>query len=102
MEQELSSVLWLFVLDFSYFRLSYKIRGTTLNKNDDVWVSTLDDIYECRVSRTKPYCGKLTITVDGNLLFEQSVSLDYDARFGPDIANVAEWQELCVNYIDGE
>jgi len=66
-----------------------------------VWESKLDDIYNCKVSRSEPYQGVLTIEKDGNVLFTKDVSLMYDAIFGPDVSDLAEWEDLCVNFVDG-
>lgn len=66
-----------------------------------VWEANLDEKYECRVNRTKPYTGVLTITEDGKELFSKDVSIAYDAQFGPDVSDVMEWQDICVEFIDG-
>ena len=68
---------------------------------DVVWEAKLDDLYECRVVRGEPYAGVLTITEGGKVLHRQDVALSYNAQFGPDVADVAEWQDICVGVIDG-
>ena len=65
-----------------------------------VWQSTLDGRYEVFVVRVAPYRGKLTISDAGNTIFSQEVGLMYNAQFGPDVADVADWQEIVVNFID--
>lgn len=69
---------------------------------DVVWESKLDDIYECKVVRKAPYKGTLTIERDNSVLFNREVSLMYDAIFGPDVSDLAEWEDLCVNFVDGD
>jgi hypothetical protein len=67
-----------------------------------VWQSTLDGRYEVVVVRIAPYRRKLTIFDAGNTIFSQKVGLMYNAQFGPDVADVAEWQEIVVNFIDNK
>lgn len=67
-----------------------------------VWRSTLDGSYEVTVVRVAPYQGLLTITDAGQDIFSQQVGLMYNARFGPDISDVADWQEIVVQFIDNQ
>ena len=69
---------------------------------ETVWESTLDDIFECRVVRTGERTGQLTVkeNVNGQMLLDTAVGLSYGAQFGPDIADIAEWQHQCVNAVD--
>lgn len=69
---------------------------------DLVWQSMLDEVFDCRVTRTGPYRGQLTVTDTKNAfdLIEKEVTLSYDAKFGPDIADVGLWQQLCVEAVD--
>jgi hypothetical protein len=69
--------------------------------NDLVWTSLLDGRYTVAVTRTTPYCGELTIAEGANVLFRKEVSLAYDARFGPDVADVVSWQCDVITFIDG-
>lgn len=66
-----------------------------------VWSSTLDDVYECEVSRTGEYKGQLTVSKGGETLYTEDVTLSYGAKFGPDVDDVWAWQESCVKFIDG-
>lgn len=70
--------------------------------SDVVWESKLDDIYECKVVRNAPYQGILTIEQDNTVLFNKEVSLMYDAVFGPDVSDLAEWEDLCIKFVDGD
>jgi hypothetical protein len=36
----------------------------------------------------------------GEEIFSRQVGLMYNAQFGPDIADVADWKEIVVNFID--
>ena len=67
-----------------------------------IWGSTLDDRYEVQVVRLAPYIGKLTIRDDGEEIFSQQVGLSYGAVFGPDVSDIAEWQEIAANFIDNK
>lgn len=35
-----------------------------------------------------------------SLCLESDVSLSYDAKFGPDIADVNLWQDICTKWAD--
>lgn len=73
-----------------------------MERNGIVWESVLDDRYRVTVIRTAPYRGTLRIEdreVD-RILHEEEVSLSYAAMFGPDLADVARWQELAMQVID--
>lgn len=69
-----------------------------------IWEATLDDIYKCEVTRTDEYKGLLKVTNTQNLfvLLEQQVGLNYGAKFGPDVDDVAEWQELSCQAVDNQ
>ena len=66
-----------------------------------IWEAKLDELYDCKVTRISENRGKLTM-VDpfDRILLEQDVGLLYGAVFGPDIDDVAYWEELCVKVID--
>jgi allophanate hydrolase subunit 1 len=70
--------------------------------NNIIWESTLDDIFLCKVMRESERIGVLSIkeTINGQTIFERKVGLSYGAHFGPDVEDVAKWQELCVNAVD--
>lgn len=44
----------------------------------------------------------MTITAAGREIFSQPVGLTYNAQFGPDIADVAEWKKIAVDFIDNK
>ena len=69
-----------------------------------VWESKLDTIYNCQVTRTDEYKGilKLTNTENDWVLVEQEVGLSYGAKFGPNVDDVAQWQEICIQAVDNQ
>lgn len=73
-------------------------------KDDDliVWSSMLDAKYTIQVTRTAPYRGELTIADGTNVLHREFVDLSFDALFGPDVADVASWQEAAIRFVDGQ
>lgn len=69
-------------------------------KANEVWTATLDNKYTVTVIREAPYRGILTITEGKLVLHRESVGLMYDALFGPDVDDVASWQDIAVRFID--
>jgi hypothetical protein len=65
-----------------------------------VWTSTLDARYEVTVTRTDDYHGELTISKGNQVLHRESVGLSYGAIFGPDVANVADWQRIALEFVN--
>ena len=68
-----------------------------------VWEATVDDhTFHCKVVRTDDYAGTLIVTVTetGEVLLTEQVTLSYQAMFGPDVSDVAEWQERSLGAID--
>lgn len=62
-----------------------------------IWEAKLDDLYDCKVTQTDDYLGQLTmIDPFDRKLIDREVQLTFGARFGPDVADVAYWEELCV------
>lgn len=70
-----------------------------MNENE-VWATTLDDKYSVTVTREAPYRGILRIAEGGKVLHTETVGLMYDALFGPDVDDVARWQEIAVRFVD--
>jgi hypothetical protein len=71
--------------------------------NDDeliVWSSTLDRKYTIAVTRTALYHGELTIAEGATLLHRRPVFLAFDALFGPDLTDVAKWQDIALAFVD--
>ena len=68
-----------------------------------VWHSKLDEKYDCQVKRLNDYTGRLTMldTETQKILLDKQVGLSYGAQFGPDVSDVAYWQDACVKAADG-
>ena len=66
-----------------------------------VWGSLLDGRYTVAVRRIHPYRGELTITEDDRVLLRKEVGLAFDALFGPDVDDVATWEEEALRFVDG-
>lgn len=69
-----------------------------------VWQSQLDDRYDCRVTRNSYHEGTLVVEdkQDGRQLLEKKVTLSYGAQFGPDMFDVAAWQDDCIAVVDAQ
>jgi len=65
-----------------------------------VWTSMLDGKYTIKVTRTTPHNAELTIEEDMNILHREPVALSFDALFGPDVADVASWQDIAIQFVD--
>lgn len=67
-----------------------------------VWSSLLDNAYDCFVSRIGESLGQLrVVNIDTKeVLLDQEVELSYGAQFGPDVDDVAYWQDLCTQVVD--
>lgn len=71
--------------------------------SDVVWEQTVDNNeYQCQVTRIdgKTHSGELTVTNDGTVIHREEVGLAYGAIFGPDVDDVATWQDRCIQVID--
>lgn len=67
-----------------------------------VWESDLDNQYDCKVTRIDEYNGTLTVVnkAEGNVLLCEAVTLAFGAAFGPDVADVLDWQDRCIRAVD--
>lgn len=67
-----------------------------------IWQATLDDRYDCRVERINEAHGRLQVldTTDQRMLLLKEVTLAYGAAFGPDVDDVADWEQWCVEAVD--
>ena len=68
-----------------------------------VWHSKLDNRYLIEVQRTSSHKGALRVfdhQKRDKEIFSCNVSLLYGAPFGPDISDVADWQNKIVDFID--
>jgi hypothetical protein len=69
---------------------------------DVIWESLLDGRYKVMVTRTGPYRGEWCIRFGDQVLDRQNVGLSYGALFGPDVDDVANWQERAIEFIDAQ
>jgi hypothetical protein len=67
-----------------------------------IWTSTLDGRYAVTVTRLDKYCGELTIREHNRLIHRHAVGLAYGALFGPDVDDVATWQQMAIEIVDGQ
>ena len=68
---------------------------------DIVWSSKLDHRYDVTVYRaTIPYGGVLVVKDGASQLARSTVRLSYDAKFGPDVADVEAWANAAMAIVD--
>ena len=65
-----------------------------------IWETTLDDIYDCEVTRQDDSTGILTIKTKNIVVYSCAVNLSFGSIFGPDVHDVAEWESICIDYAD--
>ena len=71
------------------------------NPDAEIWSSMLDGRYRVTVHRVSRSRGELNIRDGNRLIHRQEVTLMYGAIFGPDISDVATWQEIATTVVDG-
>jgi hypothetical protein len=76
-------------------------------KQDDepqvVWHQTVDrNVWWAKVTRVDNYKGRLQVgrVSDDEIILDEEVGLAYQAIFGPDVDDVALWQEKTIEAID--
>lgn len=68
-----------------------------------VWWAKLDDRWQIEVQRTDAYHATLCVFDHDNsdvLAHSEPVGLSYGALFGPDMGDVAHWQDKVMAYVD--
>lgn len=68
-----------------------------------IWCAILDKRFKCEVQRTEPYNGVLVVfdsMMNDNIMYEVPVPISFDGPFGPDIVDVAQWQQMVIDAID--
>lgn len=66
-----------------------------------IWQSPDDKgRYQVEVRRVSASEGTLVLLRDGQVLRQQQVSLAYGAMFGPDVADVMEWNRIATQWSD--
>lgn len=73
-----------------------------MSEGQTVWKAMMDDRYRVTVTRVASHRGRLRIvdTTRDELVHEEEVRLRYGAIFGPDTADVVEWQKTAVRVVD--
>ena len=71
-----------------------------MSNSEIIWESKLDDTWDCKVIRESDYQGRLVVSDNDEVILNETVSLAYGATFGPDISDVAQWQDMCVDVVD--
>lgn len=70
---------------------------------DVIWADTVDNgAWEAKVVGTSDRAGELTVTesATGQVVHRETVGLSYGAVFGPDVADLSQWQDTVINVID--
>lgn len=67
----------------------------------EIWSSMLDGRYAVTVHRLNRSRGELNVRDGNRLIHRQEVTLMFGAVFGPDISDVATWQEIATTVVDG-
>ena len=87
-------------------RLQVRFLSSAPNRcamNEDiVWAVKLDKKYDVKVTRTGDYTADLRIEEDGKVLHSEPVTLSFRALFGPDVADVADWERIAVKFVDSQ
>jgi len=68
--------------------------------NNRIWAAKLDDHYDVIVDRIGAHTATLKVMDGDNILYQQNVALAYGAQFGPDVGDIAEWQEIAADTVD--
>lgn len=70
--------------------------------NTKVWKDVLDKKYPTYVERLEPYKGELVIMDGDKEIYRKPVGISYDAKFGPDVMDISEWENTVAKFIDEE
>jgi len=68
--------------------------------DDIIWESKLDGKWNCVVTRVNESSGNLTVSDDQETILNVNVSLAYGAVFGPDVSDLSQWQDMCIEVVD--
>jgi hypothetical protein len=77
----------------------------SVTEENVVYQNTIDNnTWEMKVVRVTDYQGELSVTrvADGEVVHTAIVGLAYGAIFGPDAADVADWQDAALKVIDAQ
>ncbi len=73
-----------------------------MTEKDIVWSTRVDKSYQVEVIRTGDYTANLVVMDGDKELLKEQVNLAFKALFGPDVADVADWQARVIRFIDEE
>lgn len=66
-----------------------------------IWESQLDGVFDCKVERIDERVGRLTVIDQfDRMLLNKEVGLSYGAMFGPDVSDIALWEDMIIKVID--
>ncbi len=70
-------------------------------KQDILWesVDRINPDYFVKVVRTSPYTGDLIVYHKKQSFHVQKVHVRYDAKFGADYGDIAEWSEIAEEVV---
>jgi hypothetical protein len=76
-----------------------------MTEEDVIWENTVDGgVWGCKVTRVTDYQGELEVwnVASNDVILSERVGLAYDAIFGPDVSDVAQWMEQTLAAIDAQ
>lgn len=75
--------------------------GTSFERGDTVWASVLDGKYIVEIQRRFRRNFLCIFGLDGEFLQSEVSTVAYGAMFGPDVGDVAMWEERAQAIVDG-
>ena len=67
------------------------------------WENKVDNRYDVFVEATGDGYKGFLVVMDGEKeLLREETTISYAARFGPDMSDVAQWEQRCLEVIDGK
>ena len=67
-----------------------------------IWAARLDNAYNCEVILTEDgRSASITIEENGEVIYDEPTVMVFEPRFGPDVADVACWENQIIEFIDG-
>lgn len=77
-------------------------RALPVASANEVWRATLDGKFNVSVTRIDPSLGTLAIRRSGDVtpFATKLVTFSYSAVFGPDVADVADWQDWAIKQVE--
>ena len=67
-----------------------------------IWAERFDNAYNCEVILSEDgQSARITIEENGEVIYDEPTVMVFEPRFGPDIADVAYWENQIIEFIDG-